>query len=522
MGLFDKVKKAFGSKEDEIKNESTDEIIYKSDPVESLNKEIIERPATPENVKSFKYLDGLIHGGEKRIALDSDIIISDDEVHEYIEGISIDANDIVIDGNGHSIDARKETQIFKITGHNVVLKNLTFKNAAISGFHFDVTDVNEIENIMSNNVISGGAAIQNFGITSIESSKFFGNESHEIAGAIVNAENAFLELKDCEFKDNQASEFAVIDNFSKLKIEDCLFEKNSSTERGGVMGSAGELEIINSRFINNATGQRGGAIINWGNIKIYDSLFDKNSSNGAGGSIFNQQGNLFVSNSRFENNSSKDGAAIFNFDVLSVENSRFINNASRNNGGAIFNYEIGKVEIKDCEFKNNDAFNYGTCIYNKNNMRIVESIFVENNNIKDIIFNQSTLELVDLSFSKNNANSLIMNDEGSMAAVNGGKALNNSVNKSTIYNLGEFNLNIFTFDNNRSSSPFSENILNEGQFNLSEVMILSENDGKTILNKGYLGLKELTESLEKTICNQGEIKVMNYGTKPHSEKYPPN
>ena len=37
--------------------------------------------------KNFKYLDELIHSGVKEIVLDSDIVLSDGEESEYLEGI---------------------------------------------------------------------------------------------------------------------------------------------------------------------------------------------------------------------------------------------------------------------------------------------------------------------------------------------------------------------------------------------------------------------------------------------------
>ena len=95
--------------------------------------------------KNFRYLDFLIHGGEKEIILDSDIILGDDDASEYLDGIELDMDDIVIDGNGHIIDACTRTRIFKITGENIKIRNVTLKN----GFSH-----------------KGGGAIANAGIVS--------------------------------------------------------------------------------------------------------------------------------------------------------------------------------------------------------------------------------------------------------------------------------------------------------------------------------------------------------------------
>ena len=55
---------------------------------------------------NFKDLDDLIHKSDaKEIVLDSDIVLDDGEESEYLEGIKLDIDDLVINGNGHLIDA---------------------------------------------------------------------------------------------------------------------------------------------------------------------------------------------------------------------------------------------------------------------------------------------------------------------------------------------------------------------------------------------------------------------------------
>lgn len=65
--------------------------------------------------KNFKYLDDLIHSGAKEIVLDSDIVLGDGEESEYEDGIRLDVDDLIIDGNGHGIDARGKARIFECT-----------------------------------------------------------------------------------------------------------------------------------------------------------------------------------------------------------------------------------------------------------------------------------------------------------------------------------------------------------------------------------------------------------------------
>jgi len=62
-----------------------------------------------------------IESFEKNIQLECDIYIKN--------SIKITQDDLTIDGNGHTIDAQNNSQIFNITGNNITLKNIIFKNA---------------------------------------------------------------------------------------------------------------------------------------------------------------------------------------------------------------------------------------------------------------------------------------------------------------------------------------------------------------------------------------------------------
>ena len=78
--------------------------------------------------KNFKYLDDLIHSGVKEIVLDRDIVLGKREESKYEMGIELDVDDLVIDGNGFTIDAKEKARIFKVTGKNIIIKNITLKN----------------------------------------------------------------------------------------------------------------------------------------------------------------------------------------------------------------------------------------------------------------------------------------------------------------------------------------------------------------------------------------------------------
>ena len=76
--------------------------------------------------KSFRDLELLIENCDDEIVLDSDIVLGDGEGPIYLEGINLDC-DIIIDGNGHSIDACGKVRIFYSSGE-LTIKNISLLN----------------------------------------------------------------------------------------------------------------------------------------------------------------------------------------------------------------------------------------------------------------------------------------------------------------------------------------------------------------------------------------------------------
>ena len=79
--------------------------------------------------KSFSDLDKLINAdlNKSEIILNDDYIYQDSDVN-FIRGILINKS-VVINGNGHTIDAQNKSKIFNIHADNVIIKNITFMNA---------------------------------------------------------------------------------------------------------------------------------------------------------------------------------------------------------------------------------------------------------------------------------------------------------------------------------------------------------------------------------------------------------
>ncbi|MBR6024471.1 MAG: hypothetical protein IK044_05940 [Methanobrevibacter sp.] len=274
--------------------------------------------------ESFKHLDELIRSGKKEIVLDSDIVLKDGEELLFLNGIELDIDGMIINGDGHSIDACGKTRIFNVTGRSIKLQDIVFKN----GF------------------AGNGGAIKNDGSLKIYDSTFEENRAEESGGAIFNEGGLFISKSD--------------------------FKNNKSTLSGGAIyhyGSYG-AECDNSSFSHNSAGCLGGAIFNLRKFSIYESDFRNNQSDGCGGAIYNHRKcKVSCECANFSNNSSKClGGAIGNFGIFKIENCDLKDNSSKK-GGAIFTNPpehrlipntrcvrtYCDLMVMDCTFKDNEA-----------------------------------------------------------------------------------------------------------------------------------------------------------------------
>lgn len=229
-------------------------------------------------VKNFKYLDNLIDSGKKEIKLDADIVLDASEKYQYDDGIRLAENNLVIDGNGHTIDACGKTRIFKcLTGNNITLKNITFKN----GF----SD-------------SNGGAIYSLGRN--------------------------MTIENCTFTENIVTKElgggGAIYNGEDMTITESTFNSNviiGEHGDGGAIYNAGKITISKSAFANNMViGEYGygGAIFNLKKAKITDSIFNHNLVENSGGAIYNSANSpLKVDNSKFEKNMAEHKCDIYGY-----------------------------------------------------------------------------------------------------------------------------------------------------------------------------------------------------------------
>ena len=291
---------------------------------------------------------------------------------------------IVINGRGHTIDAKEYTGIFQADSSasdniDVVINNLIFKNGkrdfggAIFVKNADNVKLTLINcTFISNAANEDGGAIyfdSSQGELSIIDSTFTKNNglfstSHKSNGGAINVQDAYsFTIEGSYFKDNKAyGHGGVIYSEKILSIDKSEFEGNDAVGKGGVLylnGNHNFLNVTGSRFYKNGATNDGGVFFiddTVDTIQLKDCNFTYNLASGydvvtSGGVIFNNGGGtIYAINSNFtENRAIFTGVFIFSEVVYDFR------------GGAI--YTGADMYISGCEFINNTASNKGGAVY---------------------------------------------------------------------------------------------------------------------------------------------------------------
>lgn len=552
MGFLDKIKNVLESdKNSDIMEKNDDESQI---PDESFVDDGEVKLFSNEINGNFKYLDDLIHSGQKEIFLDTDIILDIQEESLFTDknvygkdesGIKLDLDGIVIDGRGHSIDGSGKSRVFNIFGKDIIIKNIQFKNScayqggAIKNNYESESKIIDCEFIDNEQVglcTGGGAAIHNKGSIEIVNSSFINNTASNNGGAIQN--KGAMIIENSKFEENT---FTGVENFGgvifvkggELKIFNSLFRNNSVREDGGVIGiTSGSLEIIESRFENNRASNCGGVIYSTGGnilidntsfeentglvkggvlyddggiIEINSSTFLNNKSSVMGGAIYIESGKIEINDSTLKGNGSQEGGAISSYGNMNLSGSKFLDNTAKS-GGAIENYN--DLIITNTIFSNNHATESGASIENNYNLKILKSEFI--NHESNIIMNKNTLNITE-SILENNCSdtNLIENSQDTAdLIISHDKFLNNNSSSGLIHNEGKFcSIKNSLFDGNFSQKEFCANIFNKSELKIQNVKLSSKD--KSIFNEGKIFLKDVPSDFEKNIYNNGIIENFN-------------
>ena len=220
----------------------------------------------------------------------------------------------------------------------------------------------------------------NISIKNITVTNGFVNDSNDKgAGIKIKTKYADIEVKNCTFKNNTASQDAdgaglyILTETGNIDLEKSKFENNNSDDYSGgfdLTSNEGRITVSHNIVINNSGGYGGGGTIetSTGRIDVINNIFAKNRStaegNGRGGGLLINlnAGETYIINNTIAKNSSSaygGGLHIKAFDnhgrILIYNNISFFNTADRN-GDDIY-----------IETEKNDTEKYEPTIYIENN-----------------------------------------------------------------------------------------------------------------------------------------------------------
>ena len=377
-------------------------------------------------IETFTDLQNAIDLVDGILTLDSDIAMTDDEAAGFVNGVIIN-KDIVIDGKGHTIDAKTLGRIFSIgEGFTVTLTNATLINgkadkggAIYNDGSLTLSDVKLSDNAAD----SYGGAVFNNGELVVSDSVFDSNDivnrgsaSVDYGGAaIYNWYDGTLTVSGSNFTNNIKNYkngdrlVGAVATIGDATISDSYFVNNAG-RWGGAITTSGALiagDDVNTLTVSGSTfkengGLYGAGIFVWGSdFTVSDCVFDKNTASGKGNMTPNNNNGAAIevtdtnkaivgtiTGSNFTNNKAQYGGAI---DIcegnIKITDSEFVNNSADVEGGAIdINTVNGnpEVSISGSKFINNSA-SYGGAIVNVKDLTVRNTEFV--NNTPDAIFN---------------------------------------------------------------------------------------------------------------------------------------
>lgn len=322
---------------------------------------------TPE--LSYDDLSKKINESSDSITLESDYKYKDTDSIKHIEFTN---RNFTIDGNNHAIDADGKTNIFKMNGGKLTLKNLVLKNTNDSAILLRNGILNTI-NVTFINTTSpntGGAIYAYNSIYYSNNDKFIDSSAKD-AGSALFASSATMHIKNATFASKNPIKWSLIYGINSIiNVSNTTFA-NISSKYATAIYNIGITHITRSKFINLRANATGGAVAVKGDdekgfaqLLITDCEFANITAGRNGGAIFADiaagsdtlgEGRVIITNTAFNKNTAEFGGAILQLGgTLALINSTFTNNTASENGGAVYTSRTN-VAIYNDSFTNNRA-----------------------------------------------------------------------------------------------------------------------------------------------------------------------
>ena len=264
------------------------------------------------------------------------VISGDNATHIFIinNQVTINLNNLTFI-NGNTISSQEVGGAIQKNTGTLTINNCIFENnsaqygGAIYNLIGELTVNNSkfINNSIINSGCDGGAAIYDlYGTGNIYNTLFIDNIAYKQNGGAIYQNKGYLNLYNSTFINNQGTGTGIggaiyLNDRSYVNITDCTFKCNSASQAGAIYSA----NALNGMI---------------GSCLIYNCIFDSNKANFYGGAIFNYwyYSLMTVENCMFLNNTAKYGGACYNqYSVLTLKNNTIKNCTASENGNEIYN-----------------------------------------------------------------------------------------------------------------------------------------------------------------------------------------
>ncbi|WP_455645648.1 C1 family peptidase [Methanosphaera sp.] len=313
-------------------------------------------------------------------------------------------------------------------------------------------DITIIGENAENTVIDGVNGLTSVGLLNISGNTIINNITFANTQntAIINQKN--LTLDNARFYNNtvKGEESACINNDGILNIKNTIFTNIYSVCGAAISSSDSDVErnvlVDNCTFINctakNMTNSIGGvAYFRYSNVTITNSKFT-NCKSGMGSIFLLSRSKLNMNNCEIKNNGAYNSSSLISSYTSNITLNNILFEENKVNSSGLY-VTSGTLDVYNSQFKNNSAYNTASCIYvSEANTTINNTYFTNNQAFTDIggtIYVNNSYLIINNSQFNNNLASM-----GGAIVIHNGTGTNFNLNK-TLYNATIINT---TFTNN--------------------------------------------------------------------------
>ena len=316
------------------------------------------------NILSFTDLKNII-SGKTNVKLDYDFVYSPDYDAGYAGGISLNTNNLFIDGQGHTIDGVGLAKMFSVSGNNVTFYNITF----INGYS-----------------VNGGAIGDFYGsgkYYTVISCNFRDNTATNCGGALYSNNNPIYVYNSTFTNNRNIGNFGggAIFSDGDIYVSGCSFQANSIAKSDGsaIRSNRGLVSVSNSVFLQTQKGYNSIQASRYDVSDSYSSFTDLNNLIGSYSEYSNAVVNLRY-DYRYLPEYDKSGITIST--TLITINGNGYNIDACGNSLCIFNVTADDVALKNMNILNGyakDINNMGTAVSWSGSNGRLDNVTLKNN-----------------------------------------------------------------------------------------------------------------------------------------------